>query len=116
MNTRWLLLTIFLAGALTFFNWYGLSQDLFGTVWWYDIPMHMLGGATISAFILGLFGAKRPGIFWGALAAISLGWEIFEWIVKLVAEEQHYILDTLHDFLNNAIGGGIMWRLRNLWR
>lgn len=99
----------------TITGWY----ELF---WWFDIPMHFLGGfaiATTVAAVLDYFQAKgefkatwKPLyfaillMFVGAAAAI---WELMEFSLDffLRTSMQATILDTMKDICMGFIGGGL---------
>ncbi|MDB5265098.1 MAG: putative rane protein [Parcubacteria group bacterium] len=114
----WLLVTLMLSTALSALNIFALAGHWYWTYRWFDTPMHMLGGATSAAFIVALAGRFRPFLFLAAIAAVAIGWEIFEWQFGLSREQPNYVFDTLHDILNDVIGAALIYTLARytLWR
>jgi hypothetical protein len=92
------------------FYWYS-------AMWWFDIPMHILGGAFLSLLLGALFFKKlihlnnREIMITVLLGVVIVGagWEIFEYVV------QHLIKglplanfpDSIKDMLMDIIGGFI---------
>lgn len=82
------------------------------TISWWDIVLHMLGGAWValaSVWFFGLFGIRRS-IIQCVLIALSVGlaWELFEYIFGIGGSNfMSYRLDTAKDLLDDMIGGAI---------
>lgn len=117
-----ILLTIIAAiGAV---HYLALWYEWYGTVWWIDIPLHLLGGAFIGVLFVYLVAVRRDilgktdalsflvlGV--GFVALIGILWEFYEfwadvWFLKKYAlnEFPGWIhADTLKDLLNDLIGG-----------
>ena len=120
MNTRIallvLILVIFIGHILgTIYGWYW-------TVWWYDIPLHFLGGAWLGFFFFYLFYEKWgilevgkkfiPTLLLGLGFVILVGvlWEFYEYFHDWYVDSSNLNspdvrADTLSDFLNDLIGG-----------
>ncbi len=92
--------------------------SLYWTFWWYDMPLHLLGGIFIGLFVLwlrffsGYFGA--PGIPSGARVfcfvviatlVIGIGWEVFEYLWGHTWSVEGYWLDTSTDVAFDLVGG-----------
>lgn len=105
MNRKWLFIALVLTGVMALANQYGYQHNLYTPTSWYDIPMHLLGGASISAFIIGITGKYRPWVFWGGLISVAIGWEIFEFVFNISTQRPGYWFDTIHDVVNDGIGG-----------
>jgi hypothetical protein len=92
---------------------------LYDRWWWYDIPMHMLGGFvtawSLSRFIFFLkikskIIALPPLFHWlliiGTTAIAGIGWEVYEYFLHIVTGRitQPSVGDTLQDLINGLIG------------
>lgn len=86
--------------------------------WWFDIPMHMVGGFVIALLFVGLFRDRYASRGWAfplwALFSFGLGvvaltgvlWEFFEYAVSFLSGSWALeINDTIHDLLNDLLGG-----------
>lgn len=104
-----------------FFDWYS-------TVFWFDIPMHMLGGAWVALILLLLF-REYPrisflhGSSWMNIVivvaltlSIAVGWEVFEFILSRTVGDasctlpfpwQNKYSDTIYDIVF-GIGGAFI--------
>ncbi|TSC56967.1 MAG: hypothetical protein Greene041679_489 [Parcubacteria group bacterium Greene0416_79] len=91
---------------------------LYWTLWWYDMPLHFLGGAFGSlsviwtVFFSGYVGnAAPPSVL--RLFAIGLvgtlllgvGWEVFERALGHTWSIEGYWLDTMTDLFLDMAGG-----------
>ncbi len=99
--------------TLAFVHVVALQLFLYWHLWWFDIPMHILGGAVVAlgAFVLRdlrmypLTGIARS--FWQSLALVGfvmVVWELFElWAgIPITAA---YPLDTMIDVSVGFVGG-----------
>ena len=92
---------------------------LYWTMWWFDIPMHVLGGMWISIMTLWLLVRLRQEMRekWQAvivfLMVIGVGvlWELFEAGYLDIMHEPGYVFDTLSDLLNDLCGGALGYLL-----
>ena len=103
MNMRWLLVALVLAIAVAVLNyfagiysWYFFSQG-------FDRFIHILGGVTIAAFVVGIFPVRRPLLFLLLCTVAFVGWEIWEYLIH-AAQPANYALDTELDLLMDVIG------------
>jgi hypothetical protein len=101
--------------ALTFF--------LFWRWWWFDIPMHILGGFVLGLIFLTLyhffpvfrsFQINPNELFLGMLSGVliaGIGWELFEYYGGLTFDTlDNYQLDTIKDVLMDLSGSLIAYR------
>ncbi len=86
--------------------------------WWFDIPMHIVGGmvtawSTQRFFMnmkikLAKFGRMEmyPFILVGATAIIGIVWEVYEFFLHLITGfiTQPSVADTVGDLVNDLIG------------
>lgn len=93
---------------------------------WFDMPMHLFGGAVVA---LGVFAAADLRVppfrslrqFGGTLAVVALValvWECFEYASGISVVDERFALDTVSDLVIGLIGGiigyGVATRLRFL--
>lgn len=108
-----LVLFIFFLNTLaTFFFWYS-------RIWWFDMPMHFLGGlfiGLISVFLFEKYVRPRrpiarfissPALFYiGVVAVIAVGWEYYELFIDMYfGTHAIHLLDTLSDICFDLAGG-----------
>jgi Cu/Ag efflux pump CusA len=120
-----LILFLFLLNSAAMrFSWYW-------TIWWFDIPMHFLGGAfavlllnylylyTSLPNVLGKIASQAIFVVFG-LVFISLGWEIFEFAIDRVGDIGPITLaDSAKDLFFDFTGGAAAYfylRYKELWR
>lgn len=92
-----------------------LTFELYWTYLWLDIPMHVLGGATVAFGFLTLFPVHeqygfRYGLLLVLLATLVLGvvWEAFEYTIGFTRiSEVHVLRDTVLDTTMNLLGGAL---------
>ncbi len=112
-EAAWLVFSIFMLNSLaSYFYWYA-------SIWWFDMPMHFLGGLWIGLLSLSVLGTskffpklKKATFFKICLSTIllvlliGLFWEIFEYSVQgflgLVLANP---LDSLSDVMFDLAGG-----------
>ncbi len=117
---------IFFSGAAVFFvtlviYLYSLAAGLFFTLWWWDIPLHVLGG--ILAGLIGMWffvvSGRRTSYTAALCGAIVLGIlvEIAEFALGFTYSPfMSYPADTLKDMCNDTIGGFIAaYSILRLW-
>lgn len=82
---------------------------------WFDMPMHLFGGAVVA---LGVFAARELNIpffirevtFNRVLASvllIAIAWELFEFTGGISVVQETFILDTATDIVAGILGGSI---------
>lgn len=107
------LLLALVNGAAIYFH-------LFYSIWWLDIPMHVVGGLWVALIALAFYFSPRmrepkrrtdPAVLAiGVLSAFAVGllWEVFEFSLDTyVTLSVHDMSDTLNDLLNDLIGATI---------
>jgi hypothetical protein len=102
-----LILTILILNTLAMkFHWYF-------SIWWFDMPMHLLGGFWLGLFIIWLLKIKEISlseiikILLGFLI-VALGWEVFEISVdRIITQNPFNTLDTLSDVCF-GLGGALL--------
>ncbi len=91
-------------------NFLAMKFYWYSSLWWFDMPMHFLGG-----FFLGMLGiyilslkdfnfSEFLKIFLFVLV-IGIGWEVFEVLVNQISHNPFYILDTISDIFFDVSGG-----------
>ncbi|HYF12727.1 MAG TPA: hypothetical protein VD928_00280 [Candidatus Paceibacterota bacterium] len=92
---------------------YGKENSLFWYYWWYDIPMHILGGLVIGFWIAAIAAQRsfpiRKTFLLTLIAVICIGvaWEIYEYTFDLIPDVANYPLDTVADLCNDVLGAAI---------
>jgi hypothetical protein len=103
-----------------------LSNYWYNSIWWLDIPMHLIGGAWVSLLFFSLF-FKKLACFqdkWRNLSLIILSvsfvaligvlWEFYEYLFDVFVLKTHPLAfvtdpgnlpDTIADLFNDLIGG-----------
>ena len=113
---RILLAEIFFVGiSVAVLHKIALSLSLYWNVWWFDIPMHFMGGALIALITLFFiydskffnFSIKKPIVVFsaalGVTLIIGLGWELWELYMGFTNIYEHQI-DTGADLINDTLG------------
>ncbi len=118
MRLPWLFAALLTSLVLTIVNMVALQNSWYWQYRWIDTPMHLLGGAVIALFLVGLLKNFRPYVFILGIAVTAIGWEIFEYVFHISTNQPHYFLDTSHDVLNDVIGACFVYIIARLsvWR
>jgi hypothetical protein len=118
MNSKPLYFALALAALLLCLHLYALKTDFYWYHRWFDIPMHVLGGVAVGAFLLAFFNVRRTVLYYFCMLAIVVGWEIFEYVAQISTGQPDYWIDTFTDMLNGLIGASVTYvAARNpLWR
>lgn len=113
LRSRIFLTACFLTVVVGCLDIIGLKLYLFWTVWWFDMVMHFLGGATVALFgtyyveqhrnpsyanflVVGLFTSIIFGVFW----------ELYELAFHITdIHTADYIADTGMDMIMDTTGG-----------
>lgn len=113
-RSAWLIVIIFALnyGAMLFF-WYS-------TIWWFDMPMHFLGGfwLGLTALWIYFYARKTPRVGVTAMKTLLLGlsfvlivgvgWEIFEiGVDRFITLMPFNRLDTASDIFFDLAGGSV---------
>lgn len=96
------------------------ETHLYYLLWWFDIPMHMMGGLWVGLTSLVIYYhtpyTKRKDrsisfvISYALAATILIGifWEVFEYSVEhFVKLNDNGLFDTLKDLIDDTIGASI---------
>ncbi len=113
----------FALAALILFIWgvnaFAEEVHLYYLLWWFDIPMHMLGGMWVALtslvvyYHLGFHRHDRSTAFvvtamLAATLVIGILWEVFEYSVEhFVKLNDNGVFDTLKDLMDDMIGAVI---------
>lgn len=94
--------------SANYFYWYS-------AMWWFDIPMHIMGGMFLGLFGGALFFKKLRDLsnkealvtILLFVLIIGLGWEVFEYIVQTIIKGQQLanIPDSIKDMVMDLLGG-----------
>jgi hypothetical protein len=98
----------------------GIEDRFFWRFWWYDIPMHILGGmwaALAIAWVVSWWGTRISfSQFILAAFAIGAGWEVFEYVLGIAGSPfMSYPVDTAKDLVDDCIGGALAYLLSRLF-
>ena len=83
----------------------------YSSIWYFDMPMHFLGGlwlglASIYLFSLKDISAKSILRIFLIVLFIGIGWEIFEiFIDKFITQNSSDFVDTMSDLFFDVLGG-----------
>jgi hypothetical protein len=102
----YLILFIFVINFLAnTFHWYF-------SIWYFDMPMHFLGGLLVGFLVLYLFFPRislSPSAIVKILLlvlVVGIGWEVFEVLVdNFIAQNPFNALDTFSDLFFDLSGG-----------
>lgn len=113
-----ILLTILFGSILiAFFHIIALQFYFYWTVGWYDIPMHIAGGALIGLsglwiiYLSGIFGTVPRHTFFSIVSVsffsaliVGILWEMFEVKAGLTSASFVDRIDTVKDIIDDMIG------------
>lgn len=109
-------LSIYLVSLILFIfavNYIAMKFYWYSAIWYFDMPMHLLGGFWLGFALIWLFRLKELSfklIFKIILCVFLIGilWELFEIFVdKTIAQNPFNILDTISDMCFDLAGGGL---------
>lgn len=110
-------LTLIIAIVISLLHYFATALFLYSFVWWFDIPMHLLGGFAVGLFSLWFYFSKiwigekitSLRVMVVALVGVLLGgvsWELFEYFIGVtVSTVGSYPLDIVKDLANDIVGG-----------
>ena len=107
--------TIIVLCAVALFHYCGIHFNLYIMFPWYDIGMHILGGAGIALLMYWLGASFFPNAFnkktlWCIVLItflIGIGWEMWEAYYDIAGNpvgSLAYWLDTIKDLLDDLLG------------
>lgn len=108
-----------LVTIIAILHYLALKFYLYWSIWWFDIPVHFLGGlwvGFIAMWFLFLSGivyknvefTKTTKIFLiivASVIAVGILWEVFEVYSGVLTFEKNYWSDTSLDLVMDTIGG-----------
>lgn len=105
------LLTLFLLSQYIF-----VPANIYKELWWFDIPMHIMGGFGVAAFTSALLTYKQKEVSFKVLLTsffiVAFLWEVYEYVKDFITlSNQNDIIDTISDFVNGALGAVIAYWL-----
>ena len=112
LGTRLVILIV----AIFALNFLANKLYWYSSIWWFDMPMHALGGFWLSLVALYLlspgglteFSTKHIFIIIVWVLVIGVGWELFEiFFNNYLAHAPFNTLDTLSDIFFDLTGGMI---------
>lgn len=97
-------------------NFLGIYLALYHILWWYDMPMHFLGGLFTGLLVLYIVLKQKSIVYLPNLKiilislyfilAIGFAWELYEFFVKTIVMGQKFIfMDSLSDIFFDLAGG-----------
>ncbi len=95
-----------LAVIIAFLHFSALRFYLYWSIWWFDILLHFLAGAWVSAialwcaFYANLQIGKRHPVWFTIIGTLFVGilWEIYEYIFGMtMVTHESYVFDTALD-------------------
>ena len=117
MRTDSLLFIFFLVFMLGVFQNIAFENYFYWKFWWYDIMMHFLGGAIVSAILLWVIMYEFPEslrtIYFRFapvvlfVLVVGIVWEVYEYHIGIDREYSHtyWRLDTAKDLFDDMVGG-----------
>ena len=96
-------------------DYIGTKLYWYYTIWYFDMPMHFLGGLWLGLFFIYVFSRKEPSfdlnfklILTILLAVLFIGvlWELFEiYVNNDIGQIPFNLLDTISDLFCDLAGG-----------
>ena len=111
MNRRKLSIRMTLLVVFIFLiNFVAMKLHWYSALWWFDMPMHYLGGLWLGLAMIYFFPPKLgsvKAIMWTIVGVMffALAWEVFEYFVdENIARNGFDIYDTLSDICFDLAG------------
>lgn len=104
MNRTSLFAALLLTALLLALHLYALDTYLYWYQRWFDIPMHILGGVAVGAFVLAFFSSSRTVLYLLCMVGVVVGWEVFEYFGSISTGQPDYWYDTTYDIFNGLFG------------
>jgi len=97
-----------------------VEHSLYWNIWWFDIPMHFLGGLWVALIALWFYktfagdnASSNKGYLVALTATIIVGllWELFEIVMGLTVSQPNYEADTILDLIMDVTGAIVATRI-----
>lgn len=114
--------TAFLGIFILLINALALKLYWYSLMWYFDMPMHFLGGVWVGLLVLFILDTKKArylsvtNVILGVLL-IGVAWEVYEVVVNnLIAQLPFNTFDTLSDICFDLSGGALttLWYYRDI--
>jgi len=117
MRLHFLLATLLLSAVLALLEQRALAEHLYYRYEWFDVLMHLIGGALTGSFLIAVLVRFRPLLFVVLVAVVFAGWEAFEYALG-VPREANFAFDSALDLLTGALGVLVAYAIarNSLWR
>ncbi len=100
--------------VLSVLHYIALSLFLYWQVWWFDIPMHFLGGITVALGLYTLVELRlAPSRITSSLVVvltlalgIAVSWEVFQYVITDILKP-NYVTDTVGDVALGLLGASV---------
>jgi hypothetical protein len=115
-RTAFLIALAALAAVIFVLNKVASDHFYYWIYWWYDLMMHFLGGCLIGGLAAWGVVYVRPTIspqralsaIVIAIAAVGIGWEVFEYLTGQYVGQAAIVMDTATDLLMDLLGALIL--------
>lgn len=126
MPRRIQLILLGIIAVLTTLHYCGVIFDWYNTIFWFDTPMHLMGGMFIGILFVYIFRIRHDllktesvltFIIFGVGFTVLTGvlWEFYEFFADVMIFKRYPFLDTpggvhfdtLKDLFNDIVGGAI---------
>lgn len=99
--------TLVASALIALFHILALEYFWYWVYWWFDIPMHIVGGFIIGMLVFLFVYPSSPVkallFVIGAVLTVGVGWEVFEYINGMFIEGT-FFPDTYHDIFADCAG------------
>ncbi len=92
-------------------NFLALKFHWYYSMWWFDMPMHFLGGMWVGLFVIWFLAerdlsAKEIGQVILGVFVVAFAWEVFEFVLNAETVKNTFDLrDTVSDLFFGLSGG-----------
>jgi hypothetical protein len=107
MHRRPLFFAVALSGLLLILHLWFLGDFYYWQYRWIDNPMHVLGGAALGTFLLAFISPRRATLYLATIFALTVAWEVFEYVAGISTNQPQYWIDTIKDIANGVVGSCI---------
>ena len=116
--TRVIHLALIVAFIIAFLHSVAVAFYLYSFYWWFDIPLHFLGGfcaGLISLYFYSYFHQRKERtmtsfrvlvVVIGSVMTVGFVWEFFEYFAGIASNALgNYTFDTAKDLIMDMLGG-----------